>query len=109
MHLAALAAARRRDRRVTLADYRALTHDMLLAELRRQPPPDPGSGLRSPLTASELAVLRLLPGYLTNQEIAAKLFLSVNTVKSHLKSAYHKMGVTSRRAAVAHARRLQLL
>jgi LuxR family transcriptional regulator, maltose regulon positive regulatory protein len=61
------------------------------------------------LSESELAVLRLLPTYLTNQEIAASLFLSVNTVKTHLRSVYHKLGVTSRREAIAHGRRRQLL
>jgi len=61
------------------------------------------------LSESELAVLRLLPTYLTNQEIAASLFLSVNTVKTHLRSVYHKLGVTSRREAIAHSRRQQLL
>jgi len=62
-----------------------------------------------PLTASEMAVLRLLHSHLTNQEIADALFLSVNTIKTHLRSTYHKLGVTSRRDAVARGRRLQLL
>ncbi|HUA30398.1 MAG TPA: LuxR C-terminal-related transcriptional regulator [Streptosporangiaceae bacterium] len=61
------------------------------------------------LTASELAVLRFLPSHLTNQEIAEALFLSINTVKTHLRSAYRKLGVASRRAAIARARRLDLL
>ena len=69
----------------------------------------PASGTRAdvespPLTLSELAVLRLLPSYLTNQEIADALFLSVNTVKTHLRSVYRKLGVTSRRAAIARGR-----
>jgi LuxR family transcriptional regulator, maltose regulon positive regulatory protein len=61
------------------------------------------------LTDSELAVLRFLPSHLTNQEIAEALFLSINTVKTHLRSAYRKLGVASRRAAIARARRLDLL
>jgi LuxR family transcriptional regulator, maltose regulon positive regulatory protein len=61
------------------------------------------------LTESELAVLRFLPSHLTNQEIAEALFLSINTVKTHLRSAYRKLGVASRRAAIARARRLDLL
>ena len=61
------------------------------------------------LSASELAVLRLLPTHLTNQEIAEALFLSVNTVKTHLRSIYHKLGAASRREAIAGGRRLQLL
>jgi LuxR family transcriptional regulator, maltose regulon positive regulatory protein len=77
------------------------------------PPKAPGNASASdaapPLTASEMAVLRLLHSHLTNQEIADALFLSVNTIKTHLRSTYHKLGVTSRRDAVARGRRLQLL
>ena len=74
-----------------------------------QPPAPPAVGDAPALTDSELAVLRLLPGYLTNPEIADELFLSVNTVKTHLKSVYRKLGVTSRRAALAQARHTNLL
>jgi LuxR family maltose regulon positive regulatory protein len=77
------------------------------------PPKVTGNGSASDaapaLTASEMAVLRLLHSHLTNQEIADALFLSVNTIKTHLRSTYHKLGVTSRRDAVARGRRLQLL
>ncbi len=62
-----------------------------------------------PLSESELAVLRFLPSHLTNEEIGAALFLSVNTVKTHLRSAYRKLGVRSRRDAVALARRRGLV
>ncbi len=70
-------------------------------------------GLNQPsgaaLTESELAVLRFLPSHMTNQEIAESLFLSINTIKTHLSSVYRKLGVTSRRQAIAQGRRLDLL
>ena len=53
-----------------------------------------------PLTDRELAVLQLLPSMMSNEEIATELFVSVNTVKVHLKSLYRKLGVSSRREAV---------
>ena len=62
-----------------------------------------------PLTDSERAVLRFLPSHMTNEEISEALFLSVNTVKTHLRSAYRKLGVRSRRDAIARGRRLGLL
>ncbi|MGH3396384.1 MAG: LuxR C-terminal-related transcriptional regulator, partial [Streptosporangiaceae bacterium] len=66
-------------------------------------------GAELPLTGSELAVLRFLPSHMTNQEIAEALFLSINTVKTHLRSAYRKLGVANRRQAIARGRRLDLL
>jgi LuxR family transcriptional regulator, maltose regulon positive regulatory protein len=62
-----------------------------------------------PLTGSELAVLRFLPSHMTNQEIAEALFLSINTVKTHLRSVYRKLGVTTRRQAISTAGRLGLI
>jgi LuxR family maltose regulon positive regulatory protein len=56
------------------------------------------------LTDREAAVLRFLPTLLTNQEIAKECFMSVNTVKTHLKSLYAKLDVSSRSAAVQKAR-----
>ncbi len=61
------------------------------------------------LTDSERAVLAFLPSHMTNEEISEALFLSVNTVKTHLRSAYRKLGVRSRRDAIARGRRLGLL
>jgi LuxR family maltose regulon positive regulatory protein len=73
----------------------------------------PSSGqptsLAVPLTCSELAVLRFLPSHMTNQEIAEALFLSINTVKTHLRSVYRKLGVTTRRQAITRGGRLGLL
>ena len=54
-------------------------------------------------------MLRFLPSHMTNQEIAESLFLSINTIKSHLSSVYRKLGVSSRRQAIAQGRRLDLL
>ena len=61
------------------------------------------------LSERELMVLRYLPTVLTNSEIAAELFVSVNTVKTHVKSIYRKLDVTERRSAVRRARALRLL
>jgi len=55
-----------------------------------------GATLTAALTKAETAVLRLLCDGLTREEIAKELFLSVNTVKTHLRSAYRKLGVTHR-------------
>ena len=65
--------------------------------------------LLEPLSDRERAVLRYLPTMMTNSEIAAELFLSVNTVKTHLSSIYRKLGTTRRRDAVECARRLGLV
>jgi LuxR family maltose regulon positive regulatory protein len=61
------------------------------------------------LTDRELAVLRQLPTMKSNREIAAEMYFSVNTVKTHLKSVYRKLGVNRRRAAVEEARARSLL
>ncbi len=66
-------------------------------------------GLLEPLSERERDVLRLLPTLLPNTEIAGELFVSVNTVKTHVKSIYRKLDVSSRREAVARARQLRLL
>jgi ATP/maltotriose-dependent transcriptional regulator MalT len=61
------------------------------------------------LTERELLVLRFLPSHLTNAEIASECFMSVNTVKAHLKNTYAKLGVSSRAETVERARLLGLL
>jgi LuxR family maltose regulon positive regulatory protein len=62
--------------------------------------------LVDPLTDRELVVLRYLESRLTTSEIGSELYVSVNTVRTHAKAVYRKLGVGSRRDAVAEARRL---
>jgi LuxR family maltose regulon positive regulatory protein len=65
--------------------------------------------LIEPLSARELEVLALIAEGLTNPEIAARLYLSLNTVKAHTRNIYGKLGVHSRTKAVARARALGIL
>jgi len=69
----------------------------------------PAQPLIEPLSDRELDVLRLLVEHMTNQEIAGALFISINTVKSHLTHIYGKLGVHDRREAVDRAEELGLL
>jgi len=61
------------------------------------------------VTAAEQRVLDLLPTELSVKEIGARLFVSHNTMRSHLRSLYTKLGVHSRGAAVERGRELGLL
>jgi LuxR family transcriptional regulator, maltose regulon positive regulatory protein len=61
------------------------------------------------LTRSEARVLRYLPTNLSTREIAAELYLSTNTVKTHQRHLYQKLGASSRTEAVERARALCLL
>lgn len=61
-----------------------------------------------PLSARELQILGLLPGIMSNQDIADRLYLSVNTVKTHVRSIYRKLGVDGRLEAVRVAREQNL-
>ena len=65
--------------------------------------------LVEPLSPRERAVLRYLPTMMSNQEIASEMFVSVNTVKTHLKAIYRKLDAADRREAVTRARALELL
>jgi LuxR family transcriptional regulator, maltose regulon positive regulatory protein len=56
------------------------------------------------LTTAELRVLRFLPSHLSFREIADRLYVSPNTVKTHVRGIYRKLGVTSRGNAVDRAR-----
>jgi LuxR family maltose regulon positive regulatory protein len=61
------------------------------------------------LSPSELRVLRYLPTNLTRPEIARELYVSVNTVNTHIRSIYSKLGARDRSSAVRRARALRLL
>lgn len=61
------------------------------------------------LTKREQEILRYVAAGLTNQEIAGRMFISVNTVKTHLKHIFSKIGATSRAQAIARAFALGLL
>ncbi len=61
------------------------------------------------LTLAELRVLRFLPSYMTLGQIAARLHVSTNTVKTHAHAIYRKLGVSSRSAAVERAATLGLV
>jgi len=65
--------------------------------------------LIDPLTDRELAVLRHLPMAMSQRDIASDLYVSLNTVKTHCRAIYRKLGVGDRKAAVQAARDLHLL
>ena len=66
-------------------------------------------GMVDPLTERELAVLAYLPRRIKHREIAAELYITMNTLKTHLASIYRKLGVTNRDEAATRAAELGLL
>jgi LuxR family transcriptional regulator, maltose regulon positive regulatory protein len=80
----------------------------LLAQAGQAQPSSAQPGLVDPLSDRELEVLRLLRSELTGPEIADQLFVSLNTMRTHTKRIYTKLGVNSRRAAVRRADELGL-
>jgi LuxR family maltose regulon positive regulatory protein len=64
---------------------------------------------REELSPSELRVLRYLPTNLTRPEIARELYVSINTVNTHIRNIYSKLGARDRSSAVQRARELRLL
>jgi len=92
------------------------THGSLISELLSlQAGGDPGlrrgelERLEEPLSESETRVLRYLPTNLSNREIADELYVSVNTVKAHIRHLYAKLDSHRRGDAVDRARALGLL
>ncbi len=91
--------------------HRALAGDLAEAlELRATTPVEQrGALVLEPLSERETAVLRFLPTGLSKAEIASEMFVSVNTVKTHMKNIYRKLDVTDRGQAVRRARMLHLV
>ncbi len=70
---------------------------------------DDGFVLHEPLSKREREILTHVAAGLSNQEIASRCFISVNTVKRHISNIYGKLDVHSRTQAVARARRMRLM
>jgi len=98
--------ARYRHRLATSGSYvdELLQASAELASAGTTPP-----ALVDQLTKQERVVLRYLPSLMTYEEIATDLYVSPNTIKSHVYSVFRKLGVSGRRQAVRSARELQLL
>ncbi|HEY7048369.1 MAG TPA: response regulator transcription factor [Jatrophihabitantaceae bacterium] len=72
------------------------------------PAPAPVAALPDGLTPREVEILRLIAQGLTNPEIAAQLFLSTHTIKTHVNRIFAKTGSRDRAAAIGYAHRHQL-
>jgi LuxR family maltose regulon positive regulatory protein len=83
--------------------------ELLHASAEAVPAPAPPPAPMERLTERERIVLRYLPSLMTYEEIASDLYVSPNTVKSHVNGIFRKLGVSGRRQAVRSARELQLL
>jgi LuxR family maltose regulon positive regulatory protein len=81
--------------------------DHIVADKRQNVPPPEARVVE--LSKREQEILRYVAAGLTNQEIADRMFISVNTVKTHLKHIFSKVGATSRAQAIARAYALGLL
>lgn len=105
--------ARVRDILATLPDpgdgFERLARTEKTLRLRAGRDRSPTGGAFWELSPRELEVLRLLPSSLSQREIAAELYVSFNTIRTHTRVIFEKLGVTSRGDAVARARELGLI
>jgi ATP/maltotriose-dependent transcriptional regulator MalT len=83
--------------------------DLLGALCRPAPPTSESAWLAEPLTESETRILHYLATHLSAREIAVELYVSANTVKTHIRHLYQKLGVHSRCEAVHRACAVGLL
>jgi LuxR family maltose regulon positive regulatory protein len=91
------------------SDAPAYVHELLRAAGTDAGTRPPRQGRVDALSERELEVLRLLRGDLDGPELANELVVSLNTLRTHTKNIYAKLGVRSRRAAVRRAEELGLL
>jgi LuxR family maltose regulon positive regulatory protein len=101
-------AVKKRDHDATKAGFSLSYLKKLLSVFKAATPPKI-EGLMDPISERELEVLYLIAAGLSNREIADKLFISLNTVKTHTKNINSKLDVNSRIKAVARAKELGLL
>ena len=101
----------RRDPELVNTHRRLLTpilgHDQLPAPVKT-----PGQApvlVVEPLTERELEVLTKVSGMLNTAEVADEMYISVNTVKTHLRNIYRKLAAEHRNEAVRRARQLELI
>jgi LuxR family maltose regulon positive regulatory protein len=99
--------------RRTGADYATKLLEALCSDKKPalQPLLQPQESIQlvDPLSDRELQVLRLLATHLTRREISEELYISVNTVRSHVKSIYSKLDVHRRAEAIERAKKLGLI
>lgn len=115
-HLARITPLTMREGHVRLFLDEGIDHIEVVGDAANAPParnpwwrPHVDGLSTGPLSDRELEVLRYLRGRLDNREIGGLMFISVNTVKTHLQSIYRKLGVESRTEAVRRAREVGLL
>ena len=103
-----IVAVKKRDHDVNRAGFSLSYAQKILSTFKMAAPPKI-EGLMDPISEREIEVLHLIAAGLSNREIAEKLFISLNTVKTHTKNINSKLDVNNRTRAVARAKELGLL
>jgi len=101
-------AVKKRDHDAVKAGF-SLSYAKKISSAFKTVTPPAVEGLMDPISERELEVLHLIAAGLSNREIADKLFIALNTVKTHTKNINSKLDVNSRTRAVARAKELGLL
>jgi LuxR family maltose regulon positive regulatory protein len=108
-HLAAKASRREATALLEGEQLRGIAQNLLSGGETITERDDGHAEVAEQLSTKELEVLRLLGTHLSRLEIGSRLFISLNTVKTHQRAVYRKLGVDNRTAAVQRARQLGLL